>query len=154
VWILPVDGDRKPFALAQTSSIEANGAFSPDGRWIAYQSNEGGQLQIYVKPFPPTDRKYLVSIDGGEQPTWSGDGKELFFLAPDSRMMAATVDTTRQFEAGTPRALFVVPALGPSNFRQYAVSKDGKRFLMNLRNEPATATPLTVVVNWLATIQK
>jgi Tol biopolymer transport system component len=154
LWILPVDGDRKPFALARTSFTERNGAFSPDGRWIAYQSSEGGQQQIYVKPFPPTDRKYLVSIDGGEQPTWSGDGKELFFLAPDSRMMAATVDTTRQFEAGTPRALFVVPALGPSSFRQYAVSKDGKRFLMNLRDERATATTLTVVVNWLTTIQK
>jgi Tol biopolymer transport system component len=154
VWILPVTGERKPFALAQTPFTERNGAFSPDGRWIAYQSNETGQPQVYVRPFPPTDRKFLVSIDGGEQPTWRGDGKELFFLAPDSRMMAASVDTSRQFEAGTPQALFVAPALGLSNSRQYAVSKDGKRFLMNVRSERATATPLTVVVNWLVTIQK
>src|SRR5262245_13115874 len=129
VWILPLTGDRKPFALVQTPFSERNGAFSPDGRWIAYQSNETGQSQVYVRPFPPTAKKWLVSIDGGEQPTWRGDGKELFFLAPDSKMMAATVDTSRQFETGTPQALFVAPALGPTNSRQYAVSKDGKRFL-------------------------
>jgi hypothetical protein len=154
VWILPLSGDRKPFALVQTPFTERNGAFSPDGRWIAYQSTETGQSQVYVRPFPPTDRKFLVSINGGEQPTWRGDGKELFFLAPDSRMMAATVDTSRQFETGAPEALFVAPALGPTNSRQYAVSKDGKRFLMNVRSERATATPLTVVVNWLATMQR
>ena len=154
LWVLPVIGDRKPFALAQTPFGERNGAFSPDGRWIAYESNETGQPQVYVRPFPPTDRKHLVSIDGGIQPTWSGDGKALFFLAPDSRMMAATVDTTRQFEASTPQALFVAPTLIRSNYRQYAVSKDGKRFLMNVRSERGTATPLTVVVNWLAAMQK
>ncbi len=82
------------------------------------------------------------------------NGKELFFLAPDSRIMAAAIDTTRQFEAGVPQALFSSAASATSGPRQYAVSRDGKRFLVNARREQSSATPLTVVVNWLAAVQK
>jgi dipeptidyl aminopeptidase/acylaminoacyl peptidase len=154
IWILPLAGDRKPVAFAETPFSERNAAFSPDGRWIAYQSSETGQWQVYVQPFPRTGGKSLVSINGGEQPTWRADGKELFFLGPDSKMMVATIDTTREFEAGVPQALFSSTASNISTTRQYAVSRDGRRFLVNARSEPAAATPLTVVVNWLATIQK
>ena len=154
VWILPMTGDRKPFALARTPFTERNAAFAPDGRSIAYQSNETGQPQVYFQPFPPTGRKVLVSINGGEQPMWRGDGKELFFIAPDSTMMATAIDTTHGFETGAPQPLFATGVSTVSGARQYGVSEDGKRFLVNARTERSTAAPLTAVLNWLAAVQK
>jgi eukaryotic-like serine/threonine-protein kinase len=154
IWVLPLTGDRKPFAFAATPFAERNAAFSPDGKWIAYQSSETGQYQVYVQPVPATGRKSLVSINGGEQPTWRADGKEIFFLGPDSKMMVATVGTTPEFESGVPQALFASTASNASASRQYAVSRDGKRFLVNARTERYDAAPLTVVVNWLAAVQK
>ena len=155
VWVLPLSGSGKPIEIASTPFGESAGVFSPDGRWIAYQSNETGQLQVYVQPFPPTGEKYPVSKNGGAQPTWRSDSQELFFLGgAEYTMMAVPIETTRQFEAGIPRALFgtgvTVTALG----RQYAVSKDGKRFLINVPQVRPSLAPLTVVVNWLAALQK
>jgi Tol biopolymer transport system component len=156
LWALPLFGDRKPFPLVKTPFGEANATFSPDDRWLAFQSNESGQPQIYVQPFPATGGKFMVSKDGGWQPMWRRDGKELFFISPDARMMAAAIDTTGQFQAGIPTALFPVStfpnALAPG--WQYAVTKDGKRFLVNLVQRPSRTIPLTVVVNWLAAVQK
>ena len=155
VWILPLTGDRKPFAFTQTVPAERHAAFAPDGKWIAYQSNGTGRIEIYVQPFPATQgTKYLVSTGGGEQPVWRADGKELFFLGAESKMMSATIDTTRQFEAGAPLALFSSGASTTPNTRQFAVSRDGKRFLVNARTERLPSTPITVVVNWLAAVQK
>jgi Tol biopolymer transport system component len=146
-------GDRKPFPIAQTDFIESAAVFSPDGRWIAYTSNEAGQPNIYVQPFPAGGAKRQVSRDGGGQPVWRPDGKELFFLGPDGTMMAAAIDGTGQF--GVPKALF--PAIHPSALtlgtRQYAVTKDGERFLVNIRPQQSSVTPLTVVINWTAAIQ-
>src|SRR5437764_1202079 len=103
IWILPLTGDRQPFAFVQSAAAaERNAAFAPDGKWIAYQSNETGRWEIYIQPFPATRRKVLVSNAGGEHPTWRADGKELFFLAPDSKMMAVAIDMTREFEVGVP----------------------------------------------------
>jgi len=157
IWVLPLFGDRKPFAFAHMPFTEANAVFSPDGRWIAYQSNETGSNQVYVQPFPATGGKYLVSRDSGTQPIWRRDGKELFFLAFGATMMAAVVDTTRQFDAGIPRPLFgnastVTVSTFVGNGVQYAVSKDGKRFLVNTVQQQAATTPLTVVVNWQAAL--
>jgi Tol biopolymer transport system component len=158
IWALPLFGDRKPFPLVQTPFTEMNATFSPDGRWFAYQSNESGQTQIYVQPFPPTGGKFLVSKNGGAQPGWRWDGKELFFLSPDSRIVEAAIDTTDQFQAGIPTPLFTVATTAGANAgelgRQYAVTKDGRRFLVNVIQEQSTAIPLTVVVNWLAAVQR
>ena len=128
VWILPLQGDRKPFPLANSSFAEDAATFSPDGRWIAYSSNESGQFQVYVQPFPPAAGKYQISRNGGAQPMWRGDGRELFFIAPDSTMMAAQIDTARGFEAGVPQTLFASRAgTTLQGRRQYAVTGDGKR---------------------------
>jgi eukaryotic-like serine/threonine-protein kinase len=155
IWILPLSADRKPFAFVQTAFTERNPEFSPDGRWLAYQSTESGQAQVYVQPFPPTGSgKHLVSINGGILPTWRGDGQELFFLSPDSKMMAVTVKTTADFEAGVPQALFPVEMPVATTSRQFAVSRDGNRFLVNARSAASIAEPLTVVVNWIGAIQK
>jgi Tol biopolymer transport system component/predicted Ser/Thr protein kinase len=154
LWALPLFGDRKSFPLVETPSTELGAVISPDGRWFAYQSNEGGQSQIYARAFPPSGATFQVSKNGGSQPMWRRDGKALFFLSPDSKMMSAAVDTTGQFQAGIITPLFAVTTAANTSpgGRQYAVTKDG-RFLVNVV-QSATPLPLTVVVNWLAATQK
>ena len=115
VWVLPLFGDRKPFPLAQTEFLETSGVFSPDGRWIAYTTNESGQPNVYVQPFLRTGGKYPVSRDGGQPSVWRADGKELFYLAADGTMMAVPIDATGQFEAGEPQTLFRTGAPANSN---------------------------------------
>jgi hypothetical protein len=154
VWVLPLGDDRKPFPIANSRFTEDSATFSPDGRSIAYGSNEAGPYQICVQPFPPTGDKYQISRNGGGQPMWRGDGRELFFIGADAMMMATTIDTSRQFEAGVPQALF--PSRSPNTVlgrRSYAVTRDGKRFLIPALQD-ATSSPLTVVVNWPALVQK
>jgi len=151
--VLPTSGDKKPFPLLQTRFSNDHGAFSPDGRWVAYTSTESGPEDVYVQAFPTGD-KYRISRNGGTQPMWRGDGKELFFLAADGTMMSATIRAGDSFEAGIPRALFASGVVLTGNRRQYAVAKDGQRFLINLPQQRATATPLTVVVNWQPSTQK
>ena len=153
IWVLPLFGDRKPFPLAQTAFTETSAAFSPDGRWIAYGTNEANQGNVYVQSFPAANARVQVSRDGGNRPIWRGDGKELFYLGPDGAMMAVSIDASRGFEAGLPQMLFTTDALNNQNM-VYAVTKDGKRFLVNARPEQAGAAPVTVVVNWMSTIQK
>jgi eukaryotic-like serine/threonine-protein kinase len=154
LWALPLFGDRKPFPLVQTSAESVGAVISPDGRWFAYQSSEGGQNQVFVRAFPPAGAPFQVSKDGGTQPIWRRDGKELFFLSPDSKLMAAAIETRAQFQAGVVTPLFTLalpPNLTPGG-RQYAVTKDG-RFLVNVSQQVA-AIPVIVVVNWLAALQK
>ena len=144
-------GDRKPVPWLNTPFAETGGQFSPDGRWVAYQSNESGPFEIYVQPFPDRECKWQISTNGGTMPRWRTDGKELFFIAPDAKLMAAAVaasDTT--FEAAPPVALFQTRIVGRSHAiikHQYAVSRDG-RFLINHLPEESTATPITLILNW------
>jgi eukaryotic-like serine/threonine-protein kinase len=151
LWALPMDGDRKPFPVVQTNFEERDGQFSPDGKWIAYQSNESGRVEIYVQPFP-TGRRELISNGGGAQARWRPDGKELFYIALDGRLMAVPIrlDTAgRAFEAGVPVPLFathVGGAIQVTTEQQYAVSPDGRRFLMSTIAETRTP-PITVVLN-------
>jgi len=154
IWALPLSGDRKPFGVIETPATESNGVLSPDGKWIAYQASQGAQVEIYVQPFPPTGGKFQVSNAGGFNPTWRDDGKELFFVSLDGRMMAAAVATDGPFHVAAPTALFSVPTLvSQSAGRSYAVTKDG-RFLVNVVQQQTAVLPLTVVVNWLSTVQR
>ena len=148
--VLPTTGDKKPFPFLQTAFNDDHGAFAPDVRWVAYTSNESGRDEVYVQPFPATGGKYRISQNGGTQPLWRGDGRELFFLAPDSTMMAASINAAKGFEAGIPQALFVSGAAFTNNRHQWAVARDGQRFLINLPQQRSNPTPLTVVVNWQA----
>ena len=150
VWALPIEGDRKPIRLTDTPFVELFPTFSPDGRWFAYASNESGNPQVYVQPFPPTGRKYLVSRDDGSHPLWRHDGRELYFLTQDAALYAVPVVTAPEFEAGIPQRLFasLTPAFAGS--RAYAVSRDGQRFLFAAAVQVATA-PLQVVLNWTST---
>ena len=143
-----------PFPVVQTNFDEQIGQFSPDGSWIAYQSDESGRVEIYVQPFPGPGNKWPISTNGGSQVRWRRDGKELFYVALDGRLMAVPIRVASNGgapEVGTPVALFA-PRLGgavqQADYRhQYMVSPDGQRFLVATVTEEATS-PITVILNW------
>ena len=151
LWVLPSD-TRVPFIFLRTEANELWGQFSPDGRWMAYQSNETGRYEIYVRPFPSRGGPIPISTAGGVYPRWSRDGKELYFIAPDAKMMAASIRTTATtLDAGVPAALFQTRRLGGGSnvigrSHQYDVAADG-RFLINVDAE-LSATPITLLLNW------
>ena len=131
--------------------------FSPDGRWVAYASNESGSLEIYVAPFPGGNGKWQVSSGGGQEPRWRKDGKELFFLSRDSKMMAVPVSTGASFASGSPVALFQTHRRQPissQDFYSYDVSADGQRFLIATQVDESAAAPLTVFLNWTSAMDK
>ena len=139
---LPLSGERTPFDVARTSFAEINARFSPDSRWVAYESNETGRLEIYVQPFPGPGPKVQVSVGGGTMPRWRRDGGELFYLAPDRRLMAVSVaQSGSRLETGPPRALFTL-----STTSSYEPSPDGQRFLVTA--VVSEASPITVILNW------
>jgi hypothetical protein len=116
---------------------------------VAYETNDSGRFEIVVQPFPEPTSKWQVSTAGGNQPRWRPDGKELYFIAPDGKLMAAPIGTGATFSAGTPVALFsvtIAPGLG-ANKQEYMVSRDG-RFLINQPKETSTTTPITLLLNW------
>jgi hypothetical protein len=152
IWALPLFGERKPLPVAQTEFIESQGVFSPDGRWIAYTTDETGQPNVYVQPFLREGGKHRISPNGGRNPHWRADSKELFYLDAAGAMTAVPIDLTASSPAGLPRTLF--PAEAVSVYNMYAVTRDGQRFLVNRPPNGATATPLTVIVNWTSTLQK
>ena len=135
LWTLPLSGERTKSVFLQTAYDEASGTFSPDGRWIAYESNASGRNQVYVRPFPVRDGQFPISRDGGRAPRWSGDGRELFFLTPDGMLMAAGIDTTKAFAATVPQPLFRTGLTNAGSFHPYAVAKDGRRFLIPVPRE-------------------
>jgi Tol biopolymer transport system component/tRNA A-37 threonylcarbamoyl transferase component Bud32 len=150
VWALEMTGkERKPRVVVNTPADERRGQFSPNGRWVAYDTNESGRSEIVVQPFPEPGRKWQVSTSGGIAPRWREDGKELYFIAPDGKLMVVSVAaSSTAFEAGTPAVLFptrIVTTPTPKN--QYAVSRDG-RFLINQRMEESITTPITLILNW------
>jgi len=156
VWVLPMTGDRKPMAFAQTEFSEVQGQLSPDGRWMAYASDESGRMEVYVQPFPASGGKWQISTGGGSQPRWRRDGKELFYVSADKRLMAVEVKADATFEAGVPKGLFgtrFLPAAA-SHLLSYAVAGDGQRFLVTRLVEEEPAIPITVVMNWTAGLKK
>ncbi len=158
IWVLPLSGEQKPFPFLQTEFDERQGRFSPDGKWIAYVSNESGKWQVYVQSFPAPGSKWQVSTDGGAQPQWRRDGKELFYLAADRKIMAVdTSQSSHTFDAGALKALFElrIQSVGLPGIRNfYAASGDGQRFLVTALLEEPTTTPTTVVLNWTADLKK
>jgi serine/threonine protein kinase/Tol biopolymer transport system component len=154
LWVLPMSGDLKPFPFLLTEFNEHQAQFSPDGKWIAYTSDESGAQEVYVQTFPASGRKWRVSTGGGSQPRWRRDGKELFYIAGNRKLMAVGVKTRETFEAGVPTALFGTRVLTLANFRNHiAVTADGQRFLINSTIEE-TSAPINVVVNWAADLKR
>lgn len=165
LWVLPMDGDRKPTPFLDTEFNEAEGQFSPDNRWIAYASDESGKTEIYVQPFPAsssTAGKTKVSEGGGTHPRWRRDGKELFYISGDQRMMAVEVGAgaspSGPFKAGIPKALFKTMRPEAPNREtgpfQWAVSADGQRFLIDSVPTVTAEAPITVVTNWQGGVEE
>ena len=154
LWTLPFSGERTKLVFLQTAYDEASGTFSPDGRWIAYESNASGRNQVYVRPFPVREGQFPISRDGGRAPRWRGDGRELFFLSPDGTLMTVGINTTKSFTATAPQPLFRAGLTNPGSFHPYAVANDGRRFLIPVPTATSDSTPITVVLNWLATLRK
>ena len=159
LWVLPLSGDRKPFLFLQTQFEEYHARFSPDGRWTAYISNESGKYEVYVQSFPKPSGKWQVSTNGGIQPRWRRDGKELFYLGLDGKLMAVAVKSDATLEIGAPTALFEArtlygTAVNISARQEYDVTGDGQRFLLNVDLSDDASNPITVVLNWTAGLQK
>jgi serine/threonine protein kinase len=157
MWILPMTGERKPHAFVHSQSSEREGQFSPDGQWVAYSSNESARWQVYVVPFPGPGGKYQISTGGGQQPRWRRDGKELYFLTPDKKLMAVSVKAGATFEFGEPAVLFQTRAREPLSSEEvftYDVSPDGQRFLINENLEQSNPPPANIVLNWTSELEK
>ncbi|HWC99479.1 MAG TPA: protein kinase [Candidatus Sulfopaludibacter sp.] len=153
LWIVPVDGKDKPYAIAKNRFEKNAGSFSPDGKWVAYSSNESGRYEIYLIPFPPLDgNRYTVSSQGGGSPAWRRDGKEIYFVAGDGRLTAVPV-TIRgsDVQFGSAESLFPVDS---SDFnRAYEPSLNGQRFLIAVPAAPGGAG-VTVMLNWTQALGK
>ncbi len=162
MWVLPLDGNRRPYVFLRTPFNERRAAFSPDGRWVTYLSNESGRYEVYVRPFfepnssspspasaGASSSNWQISTQGGIQPRWSPDGKEVYYINPEGRLMAVPIKVTGSaLDAGAPIALFAPKVVGIDSVDsglQYDVSQDG-RFLLNTVSDDAS--PITVIVNW------
>jgi Tol biopolymer transport system component len=153
LWLLPLEGERNPRPFLKTPFNEDQAVISPNGRWVAYRSDESGREEIYVATFPQLSGKWQVSIDGGAEPQWRRDGKELFFTIAGRKMMAAEVKTNPgAFEADAPKLLFEIP-LGAPGRNRFVVTGDGQRFLVVTRLEDMLA-PINVALNWAAEVRK
>jgi hypothetical protein len=156
LWFVTLPELKSSLFLKAPATLR-NGQFSPDGKWIAYASNETGKWEIYVTSFPEPRGKWQVSIGGGEQPRWRGDGRELFYLSSDGKMMAAPVTTGTNFDLGTAAALFQATPRQPvstNDLFAYDVSRDGQRFLILTQLKRAETVPMSVILNWSAKLTK
>ena len=150
IWALPLEGDRKLIPLLTTEFSERQPRLSPDGRWLAYVSDESGRFEVYVRRFPVTEEKWQVSTRGGIWPYWKGDGKEIYYVGLDAILMAAPVSAGQTFSVGPPESLFQTRLRVWTVARQYAASRDGQRFLMIYPTQDPAASPMNVLLNWQA----
>jgi hypothetical protein len=148
--------DQNSRPILEEPSHQLQARLSPDGRWLAYASDESGEWEVYVRPFPEGKNKRLVSTGGGSQPQWRGDGKELFYVAADNRLVAVPIVGTGTFERGVSQPLFTtrIPAVLAPWRTNYAVSSDGQRFLVNSVSPEVAPAPITIAVNWQQRWQK
>ena len=158
IWVLPTFGDRKPIPFAQTEFAEMEARFAPDGRWIAYSSNESSRREVYLQPFPGPGGKLQVSTHGGRDPRWRRDGRELFFLEPDGKLMSVDVTPSAVLQLSTPRPLFNAPRPDETSLGvyggNYAVAPDGQRFLLRRQVQAPVLPATTVILNWTADLKQ
>ena len=156
LWVAPVGGG-KAFPFLESRFTEVQGMLSPDGRWMAYASDESGRFETYVTEFPKKTGRWQISTNGGMQPSWRADGKELFYVGSDQTFMSVEVGGSGEaFQAAPPVALFKAnfPPFVPAYWRYYVPSADGKRFLVAALLAEAGASPINVVLNWTAGLKK
>lgn len=150
IYSLPMEGEPRPQLIAETREADQS-HLSPDNKWLAFQTNETGRLEVYVASFPGFTEKRQVSSDGGREPIWRADGRELFYLDPNGRLMAVPVSTQPALELGTPLELFRT-GMRPSDHNQYVAARDGQKFLL-LEPERSDGETLTFLIDWPARLQ-
>jgi Tol biopolymer transport system component len=155
VWVLPRFGDRKPIPFLHSQFSEFDARFSPDAKWVMYSSNESGRREVYVQAFPGPGGKYQISTQGGRSAKWREDGREILFLSLDGDLMSVDVAPGPDFQPGVPKKLFhgVPPARDPGGL-DWAVSRDGQRFLFMKQTDTGAVPTMTVVVNWDAGLKR
>ena len=155
LWVLPMQGEHTPFALSRTRFDESAAQFSPDGRWLAYESNESGRYDVYAREFKGSanaselSKKWVISNEGGHLPRWRADGKELVYSSLRANMMSVDLDTSRSFRASAPRDLFVIPVGAGTG----SASADLKRFLFPVSVEGKGSQSFTVMLNWTSALK-
>jgi len=154
LWVVPAAGGGQPQPFLQTKTHEVCGQFSPDGKWVAYTSDESGSFQTYIRGFPKGE-KFQVSRDGGTMQRWRADGKELFFRSPNGNLMAVDIRAGAAIELGLPNKLFsltdagaIVPSAG------FSAAADGKKFLLAVETMTGAAEPMTAVLNWMSLLRR
>jgi eukaryotic-like serine/threonine-protein kinase len=153
LWLVPLTGNPKPARFLSAPGDQFHGNFSPDGRLVAYSSNESGRFEVHVQTFPLTDRQWTISTTGGYEPRWRADGREMYYLSSDQKLMAVGVGPGPSF--GPPTELFQVRVGNVSlNRTHYVPSRDGRRFLINTPTGDSATVPITVVLNWTAALKK
>ncbi|MCI0602010.1 protein kinase [bacterium] len=153
LYLLAATGNQKPVPFLQTPFNESHAQISPDGKWIAYVSDESGEAQVYIQSFPTPGSKWQISTDGGDMPNWRGDSKELFYISPKFKLMSVELVSGSTFAPSVPVELFetLVPSISLISYRNhYVVHPDGQRFLINQVVENRTSSPITVLLNWTA----
>ncbi len=153
IWLLPLEGEKTPQALVHTHFDERIAALSPNGRWLAYQSDESGRFEVYVQAFPGLGGKSQISTDGGTGPVWARSGRELFYRNGD-QMMAVPITTQSGFSAGEPRLLFEGRFERFERHPGYDVSPDGQRFLMVRTPPESEPRQINVVLNWFEELKR
>lgn len=151
IWVLPLSGDRKSFPYVSSEFREGRPTLSPDGRWLAYNSNETGRVEVYVSSFPQQGQKWRISTGGGAAPVWSRDGHELYYYSGDHKIMAVDIKSGPPFQYDVPKPLFEVEM--PAVNTRFDVGKDG-RFLVPVQAEPGGVAPMNVVLNWTEMLQR
>jgi Tol biopolymer transport system component len=156
LWALSMTGERRASAFATEATVQENSRFSPDARWIAYASDESGRFEIYIRPFPGPGGQWQVSTAGGSHPRWRRDGREIFYLSSDNRIMAVPLSLgAASLQAGSPVPLFPVrlQKVSPED-SIYEVSADGQRFLVNSVSGEEPARTLTLLTDWTALLKE
>jgi serine/threonine-protein kinase len=154
IWLLPLEGERKPRPFRQTTFDESGAKFSPDGRWLVYQSNESGRNEVYVQSISGSSTKWQISVDGGNSPHWSRAGREIVYCN-DTKMMAVEVSIAPTFKAGRPQLLFEEKDLpkGDTSWL-WDITPDGERFVIIKPGERQRLTRINVVLNWFEELQR
>jgi eukaryotic-like serine/threonine-protein kinase len=154
IWVLPLFGDMTPFPVTQSQSNKEDPSISPDRKWLAYDSDESGQWEVYVVPFPHGEGKWQASKGGARQPRWRNDSRELFFLGTGNRLMTAEVqDKGASLEIHAPQTLFQTHS-APSPYRSYDVTGDGEKFIIVTQHAKLNADAVTIIANWPVLLQK
>jgi len=150
IWVLPTEGEKKPFVFLQTPFNESAPRFSPNGKFVVYIAQDQGRAEIFVQPFPASGNRWQISNNGGRAPAWRGDGKEIFFVSEDNKLVSVDVKTGNGFEVGIPKPLFDLTPLGAVSFGNvnFAPSLDGQKFLITHQRETVASLQYVVVQNW------